>query len=353
MKRLRQRVQTGTDKDGTPIYTWVSGYNDQDILRAAAKVLFENGQMNSERKQNDNTPLFGTYAMNWFERIRVPSHPKREAEGRGILKNYLLPYFKDKRLGEIRHSDIAAYFSQQHIQRLARETANNQGELLNMIFNFAIKDDLIVKNPCTGYKEYLPKRCKHREALTPDQINNVIAHLGELSKKERLFMSLLIYSGCRRGEALALQVKDIDVSKGTVTITKSVHFTKNKPVIDTPKTKNSYRTIPLAGGFPYELLSDMSPDEYICGNETPLSETAYRHMWARITKKIDVHNATPHIFRHTFITDVIAKGIDLKTAQGLAGHATAYTTMNIYAHLQQDKLLSAKGQLSHLYGGVM
>ena len=85
------------------------------------------------------------------------------------------------------------------------------------------------------------------------------------------------------------------------------------------------------------------------GGALPWTERRFVCSWKRIEKTINLHGATPHIFRHTYTTIAIASGEDLKTVQGLMGHATASITMDVYAHIQQSKMKKAGEHLKDMY----
>ena len=350
MKQIKERVHVGNDENGKPIYKWATGFSRQDVLLSAGRILLEHGLLTAAPPPTSDTPLFREYALDWFENIRVPLVKKgRVDEGRGILTNYVLPFFGDKRIGDIRRRDIAAYFAQSSIQRLARSTADNHGELLGMIFRFALDDDLIEQNPVTDYKQYLPKRKTTREALSAEDTADIIAHMHLLQDEDRLLLSIFLFTGARRGEALGLMAKDIDLQTHMLTIEREVLFDNNRPIIDTPKTQTSVRKIPIMDGFPFDLVEQMQPNDFILGGSEPWTETTYRRAMERIGRRINLHGATAHVFRHTYATLAIASGIDVKTVQGLLGHSTASTTLNIYSHVSKDKILQSGTQLNKIY----
>ena len=68
----------------------------------------------------------------------------------------------------------------------------------------------------------------------------------------------------------------------------------------------------------------------------------FQRAWQRIEKTITLHGATPHIFRHTFLTLSASSGIDFKTLQALAGHSDIQITMNRYVHTQKDNIIKAR-----------
>ncbi len=253
------------------------------------------------------------------------------------------------RIGDIKRRDIAAYFARPVVQELARSTAEKQGQMLNMIFRMALDDELIDKNPALDYRVYLPKRATKRKPLRIDETADIIENLIKLEDDDRLFLSILLFTGCRRGEALGMKAGDIDRANRLVSIQRAVTFVNGRPVVGLPKTKESVRTIPIVEGFPYDLIQDMGPDDFLLGGQSPWTERKYACSMKRIKKTIDLHGATAHIFRHSFCTDAISANIDIKTVQGLLGHATPYTTMNVYAHVQQEKLLSIGDRLAGIY----
>ena len=86
------------------------------------------------------------------------------------------------------------------------------------------------------------------------------------------------------------------------------------------------------------LLAD-NPEEscttnYVVDGEEALSERSFRNTWARICKKVQIpKGVTPHVLRHTFLTQLQATGrVDIKTLQSIAGHSKITMTMNTYVH---------------------
>ena len=223
MKQLKERVQIGTDFSGKPLYKWATGYTRQEVLIDAARILSEYGQIELQSPQNDG-PLFNDFMRVWFEKIRSRQVPDRIKEELGRLNNYIYPFFEGMHLSEIKPGDIDAYFVQSNIQALSTSTAKKHGQFLNMLFRFALKNGDIDKNPSMEYKQNLPKRATKREALSKEDAVDIAAHLHELENEDRLFMSLLLFTGMRRGEALGLQVKHIDPLHSIVHIRQAVRF---------------------------------------------------------------------------------------------------------------------------------
>ena len=152
----------------------------------------------------------------------------------------------------------------------------------------------------------------------------------------------------RRGEALGLRWEDIDLSAGLIHIKRNVTYAKNQPFISTPKTAKGERDVPLNS----MLLTHLEPiqqEGFIIGDTEPITRMSYRRRMDRIESTIDLHGATAHIFRHSYLTYAAGLGTDLKTLQSIAGHADIQTTMNRYVHKQNDKIIETGNRLQSLF----
>lgn len=164
-------------------------------------------------------------------------------------------------------------------------------------------------------------------------------------------MALLIFTGIRRGEALGLQWADIDFERKLISIKRSVRFVGNKGYIGPTKSSAGVRLIPLSPQLEEVLAQVDHGGKYLLGNgEFPITEMTYKRGWERICRTIDMHGATAHVLRHTYIT-MAAAHLDVKTLQTIAGHADISTTMNRYAHGREDRIIQANALLAGMYGG--
>ena len=71
-------------------------------------------------------------------------------------------------------------------------------------------------------------------------------------------------------------------------------------------------------------------------------------MWKRITETIDMHGATPHVLRHSYLTYAVGATTDFKTIQGISGHADIFTLLNRYAHPQDEKVMALSDKMAEL-----
>ena len=139
-----------------------------------------------------------------------------------------------------------------------------------------------------------------------------------------------------------------DIEDGTIHIHRNVtHPQQNMPVITTPKTKAGVRSIPIVEPLA-AILTPVEEKGYIVGGNSPLSLSAYRAMWKRIEDTIDMHGATPHVLRHSYLTYAVGETTDFKTVQGISGHADLNTLLNTYAHPQQEKVVALAKNMTRI-----
>ena len=156
-----------------------------------------------------------------------------------------------------------------------------------------------------------------------------------------------MHTGMRRGEVLGLRWQDIDLKNRKIHVVQNVTHKGNRPVIGTPKTRNSKRSLPLTDEL-IKLLQPMNDIGYVIGGAEPVSVKSYNTRLNRIRKQVNLYGATAHVLRHTYLTHLAGAGVDLKTLQYIAGHAHIQTTMNIYVHAQEENITKAGNILTDM-----
>lgn len=171
-------------------------------------------------------------------------------------------------------------------------------------------------------------------------------HLQSLTGKEKRFLALCLFTAMRRGEVLGLRWEDI--YNGSIHVKRNVtHPQRNRPCITTPKTKAGIRTIPMIEPLK-QALSPFNESGFIIGGDEPITMTMYNTMWKRINESINMHGATPHTLRHSYLTYAVGATTDFKTIQGISGHSDVFTLMNRYAHPQEEKKVELSEEMAKI-----
>lgn len=263
-----------------------------------------------------------------------------------ILENHILPTFgEDNSLPE---QSVQAFVLHKIESGLSTKSVKDILIVLKMVMKFGVKKEWMtyyewdIKYPPSSENKVLDvlSVTNHRKIL-----NHIQSHF--------TFMGLGIYislsTGLRIGEICALKWSDINVTDGILTVNRTIERIyiiegekkHTELVINTPKTKNSCREIPMNK----ELLGMLKPlkkvvndDYYILTNdERPTEPRTYRNYYKRLMEKLDIPKLKYHTARHSFATRCIEVGCDYKTVSVLLGHSNISTTLNLYVHPNMEQ----------------
>lgn len=269
--------------------------------------------------------------------------------------------FGDKPLKELQASEIQALISSMVAKRFSRSAISTTVMIMSMTFNhFIVKPDSGISfNPCTACK--IPSSVKNskRDLPSREAIERVKAGL---DLPFGLFPFLLMYTGCRRGEALALTDKDI--FDDHISISKTLLWLHGESIIKQPKTNSSNRDIvllpPLKEALP-QFTGYLFSDD---GGRTPLTQSKFQQRWQEYclaaglahsrgicklpggqTRTMYDYDICPHQLRHEFATICFDADLDAKDAADLLGHASERTTREVYTHIQESRRSASAAKL--------
>ena len=214
----------------------------------------------------------------------------------------------------------------------------------------AVAERLILSNPAQGCK--LPQLEKKEMKILPQE--KIGLYLAEAERRGLLAAFYLeLTTGLRRGELLALQWTDLDV---TLSVTKQVNRISGKLVVSPPKTRNSVRTLALPQQAVDLLIAEHKKNPrnpYLFPSPktgTMHDPDAFRRTHDKILKAIGTEHIRFHDLRHTFATLSLKSGVDVKTLSGALGHYSAGFTLNTYTHataqMKQDAADTIGGVIS-------
>ena len=250
-------------------------------------------------------------------------------------------------LEDVTPKDILLHLQSAKAQGYSRTIVNTIRVIYSGIFNFAAGKGWVMYNPALAVK--MPKGLPQgkRRAPTDEEIQTICSHYAD--SDIAFFAFLLLCTGMRKGEALALSVEDIDFKAKEITISKSVtHASGSKPTIKTPKNGKT-RTIPMIGALEAPL-KEFSAGRTILfpapRSGGYISKRSYDFLWhdycSRVKLDIGAHN-----LRHGTATLLFESGADVYTAQKILGHAQLTTTMGIYGELRDKQYMKSVKKFSN------
>lgn len=296
---------------------------------------------------NQEAPTFRRYANEWWKLYKTPKlKPTTLQTYHNLLEKHVFPYFGDMLLNEIDTNSVQRFINER--SHMAQSSVRQMRILVHEICSAAVEDGFMTKDPTSSNRLTLPTRRATREALSTEHYLDVLGSLSRLAPQDAVLVALLAYTGMRRGEALGLCWVDVDLESKLIRVERNVTFKGNQPVIGTPKSAAGYRQIPIVEELCPFLQPQRGNSFVVGGGDKPITESTFDRAWQRIGKTIDLHGATPHVLRHTYLTTLEATGTGVKTIQAIAGHANIQTTMNRYVHSRMEGIKAAGAAFSEL-----
>lgn len=276
-------------------------------------------------------------------------------------------HFADTSMKDIDTQSVCAVMERMKLKGKSLHTITNAKSVLSCVFKFwcanyhGSGDPVLLASPPAGMKK------GKRHEPTQEQQDIIHAHPEGCGFWAQLFE----YTGLRIGEANGLQWKDVDFDAGVIHVRKAMPWDKSHPYLETPKTENGMRDVPILTPFRQTLEehhAGHADDDYVMsGTDKPLNQSKYNSRWvtycrqigladfywyeARIparedrpayTTKRKVYKAkvTAHQFRHLYASNLFYAGVPDKVAQKLMGHADIMTTRRVYQEFRdkEDKL---------------
>lgn len=330
---------------------WVTGSSEQEYADNLIRILAPEALETPGEKH-----LFEDYAKNWYEVFSKPNVSKTTAITYDRqLHLYIYPVLQGKYLEDITVADIQKVFNAMDSEEKKLTTASKAKTkmVLNMIFQQAVEENIIGRNPLTSKTLRIKGNpSQTTKPYTVEQMRYIVSQLPSIRNyKDRMFLSLLALHPLRLEEVLGLRWRDIDLEKDLIHISSTVtHPDRNQGLFrEMTKTDSSRRTIALVP----QLKAFMVPgaaDEFLVGDDKIQSYQLVKDMCKRIRNDIGFEESiTPRRFRTTVLTDIYDATKDIKQTQAAAGHTTAAMTLKHYVKGREEKADTASA-IAKVYG---
>lgn len=260
-----------------------------------------------------------------------------------------------REIGSMRLVDIKPLHCQRVLNMQAGKSKRHINEIyqiMQFLFRHAVANSLMPTNPA----EHITKphgTASHRRALTASE-RRVFINVGLRDRRYILYM-LMLFCGCRTGEAANAMGKDIMI------------LSNGRPALHIRGTKNTNadRLVPIPAAL-YEVIRDTPPNEYIAQTEkgNRITENYRIRLWKSFCRQLNIEmgckvyrnalvppyplapDLVPYCLRHEFCTDLARRGVDVRIAQKLMGHSDIKLTANIYTNLNKDDITEISDMLA-------
>lgn len=277
--------------------------------------------------------------------------------------NYISKHpFGNKRVRDVRQSQAKEFLIQAQIEGKSFRTINGIRKKMKLVFQMAIDDNLILKNPFNfNLSSIITNDSKKRQCLSDkdtERFLEFIKYDNTYYKYYDVFI-ILLNTGLRISEFCGLTIKDIDFNNKIIKVNKQLSLiqdrntNKMKLVVMAPKSESSKREIPMTNDVVLafkriidkrekpkiiKIIDGYSDFLFYTRNGEPVIAAEWQRKLRRICIKynkkheLQLPTITPHVMRHTFCTNMAKAGIAPKTLQYIMGHSDISVTLNVYTH---------------------
>lgn len=293
---------------------------------------------------------------------------------RTYINKHIAIGFPKMKLKDVTTRNLQEFYAYKlEVEGLAPKTLINLHRCLHEALKQAVLEHYIPFNPSDAV--VLPKVEKPEiEILTPEEQNKLFQ--ASYNFRYGIFIRLTLSTGLRLGEVLGLKWKNIDFHTGVLSVRQTLNRlekidyngtgNKTEIVIQTPKTKNSLRSIPLLPFIIQELKDWRNmqlADKAIAGNNytdmglivtNPLGgyiePRTFKDYYNQMLEAANIGHYTFHALRHTFCTRALENDMDAKTVSTIMGHYSVAFTLDVYAHVldshKREEMMKIQGIFS-------
>lgn len=310
----------------------------------------------SSPSELDGTALFSQAANEWLGLIREKCKYSTYIKYDTVYRTHLASLLGDCPLAEISELQLQAEISDTISENLQKSIYSVANQILRYAgSHYRINVPTLTRLPAHAEKRMIETLSLAEQAKLFDCIYTNM-------DKYKIAVCLSLCLGLRLGEICALKWADIDFENETMTINHTVQRITAIELTDesrtnllesAPKSDCSKRIIPVSGEL-LHLLDRLLPSDqpYIFGGEKPLEPRTMQYQFKRILKEALISERNFHILRHTFATNCVEKGIDVKSLSEIMGHSDVKITLNRYVHPTMDAKRLQLEQLIRFYNQI-
>lgn len=319
----------------------------------------------------DNNVTVEEWVNKWLEKKMSPKLAEQSMiRLEGLFRNHLLPVLGDFKLQDLTQSLLEQKYAeifQKKAKKTGRDyaedtyshsTVNSLSSSFKKCLQYAVDKGILQKNPHEGVELHKLRPPKKIDAYELEDHKKIVEYTRNNGQLYWIYY-LLIATGMRFGEAVALTWADVNLKKRTIKINKTSVELHGSPIIQPhPKTSAGNRTISIpenVADFLKEVKKSLDPD--LNYRNLVIPNTRYNvvtsantnRRWKKVCAILDIPYQGVHSLRHTWATRALEKGVDVKTVSVMLGHKNVITTMNIYQDVLAAHKASAADKMDDLF----
>jgi len=314
--------------------------------RIAAEIQQKIARQEFKLEREKPVPTFGEYSQKWLkDYVSVSCRESTLEEYSGILKNHVLPVFKDKPIDKVSRGDIRDFLLSK-VKDFSRSRVGLFKDVLSGVLGYALDEELIPANPTLGItKRLFPKSNRTKKALSVNHVLNreelELFHntCKSLVPEYSAFFTMAAKTGMRLGELLALRWDNVDFNSNFLWVKRSYR----RGIFTRPKNGKSRRvdmTPQLKAVLKQHLFKEkkeclslgIEPELVFSRYGSPIEQNFIRRVFKRVLKKAGLRDIKLHGLRHTYASILLSAGVSLFYVSKQLGHSGINITSDIYGH---------------------
>lgn len=293
---------------------------------------------------------FGVYVTKVFIPRRAPKLAERTIDGwKQYLRLRILPAFGDMAIGKITPNRLIDFFVGMENEGLSSQTIGRYYAFLSVVFKMAVKTGVIPSNPLANVDKPSPRKDELIDHGVKACTETEVVQLLEVMKKEplkwQIVIRLLVETGMRIGECMALRWDDLDWRNNELTIRASLGYTGEKgKYLTTPKNRK-VRKVYISDELMALLVLHFADNrlgvnsEFINhqnGSPDPMHPHSPGAYLRKLTKSHGLPYIHPHKLRHTYASIAVTNGADISSVADNLGHSNSAFTLRVYTNANEN-----------------
>ncbi|MCI8560273.1 MAG: site-specific integrase [Dorea sp.] len=328
-------------------------YGEVKEKLSAAKLSAKN--ISKEQIKYRNICLH-TAAEEWLAIIKSEKKHATYVKYRTVYEKYIQDKIGKVLLSELNPEILTDVFQRKDQMKLSNSLRNSISCVLNQILNYAVLyyQFNTIQYSCPKYR----RENKMTEILSSDEQKRLFQYLYNEMDIYKLGIIICISTGLRLGEICSLKWGDINLEEKIMCVNTTVQripvegeVTKTVLLEGKPKSTCSKREIPLSDELT-ELIYVYytNAGEYVINKNTPMEPRTYQNKFQRYLRLAGVRKTNFHTLRHTFATNCVNGGVDIKSLSEILGHSDVKITLNRYVHPTVEIKRRHMNSLAAIYG---
>ena len=359
--RWEGRYLVYNEEKGKQIYRSIYGRTYEEVREKLTiqKNLLKKAQMKKTPEAKEQTKpvlegiTFLDISAEWLTEVKENKKQSTFIKYNLIFRKYLQSLFQDALLIELNDTFVK--------EKITYDISNSVRKsiycVLNQILKYASQKYFVtmpyLKRPLAELHNSPVK------VLAKSEQKKIISILYQEMDIFKMAILLCLFTGLRLGELCALKWIDIDFENKILMVNRTVQRLyveggkkKTKLVETLPKSAYSQREIPLSAVVLDLLTAFQNNKEYIFGANKPMEPRTLQYHFKKIIKEAGLPDKNFHVLRHTFSTNCIEGGTDVKSLSEMLGHADVQITLNRYVHPSMEAKRQYMDELSEFYGQI-